>query len=126
MFGAQPNTQNSGFVQQNNQHFGFGEDDTQNFGFGQETSQPFGNSNWGVTQASDFNAVDNQSPVKTKGEATTYIEEDAEERALIEAAQRDQQERMRKVREREDQEARDKRDRKQQAQKELNDWYTNK
>jgi flagellar motility protein MotE (MotC chaperone) len=63
---------------------------------------------------------------KPKGEATTFIEEDEEERALIEAARRDQEERLRALREKEEQEMKDKRERKAQAQKELNEWYEKK
>lgn len=67
-----------------------------------------------------------EAETKPKGDATAFIEEDAEERALIEAARRDQEMRLRAIREKEEQEVKDKRDRKAQAQKELNEWYQKK
>lgn len=110
----------------------------------QDDGFAFGNSNWGgdqnpVPDASDFNAVNNDfgetnqpqddgfgdfEDTRMKGEKITDLQEDAEELAIIEAAQRDQQERLRKARNKEEQEINEKRERKQKAQEELNNWYS--
>lgn len=100
------------------------------FGFG-EPSQPAAPAQdaFGLGQPADA-----EQPVEDafgfdeppKGDQVTNIGEDAEELALIEAAQRSMQERLSQLRHKEEEELAQKRALKQKAQDELNEWYRQK
>ena len=114
------------------------------FGSTDQNNIAFGNSNWNegenpTNNTEEFNAIsggttenlqsedvfgfDDQKP---KGEKASHIQADAEELAIIEAAQRDLNERLRKIREKEEEELIEKRALQQKAQQELNSWYERK